>query len=105
MTIVQPALAPPRIRAHAEPDGRLILTSEMELAPYEASLGVLLRHWAREAPDRVFLAERGPDGEWIELTWGDAGRKANGVAQALLDRGLGPQRPVMLLSGNAIDHA
>ena len=77
MTVVQPALAPPRIVAHDAPDGSRILRSEMELEPYEASLGLLLRHWAREAPDRVFLAERGPDGEWIELTWGDAGRKAN----------------------------
>ena len=77
----------------------------MELEPYEASLGRLLRHWAREAPDRVFLAERGPEGEWVELTWGEAGRKANSVAQSLIDRGLGPERPVLLLSGNAIDHA
>jgi feruloyl-CoA synthase len=105
MTVVQPALAPPRIVASGAPDGSLILRSEMELEPYEASLGVLLRHWAREEPDRVFLAERGPDSEWVELTWGEAGRKANSVAQALIDRGLGPQRPVMLLSGNAIDHA
>ena len=105
MTIVQPALAPPRIRSHAAPDGSLILRSEMELAPYEASLGRLLRHWARETPDRVFLAERGPDGAWVELTWGEAGRKANAIAQSLIDRGLGPQRPVLLLSGNAIDHA
>ena len=105
MTIVQPALAPPRIRSHAAPDGSLILRSEMELEPYEASLGRLLRRWARETPDRVFLAERGPEGAWVELTWGEAGRKANAVAQSLIDRGLGPQRPVLLLSGNAIDHA
>ncbi|MBE2314525.1 feruloyl-CoA synthase [Solirubrobacter sp. CPCC 204708] len=105
MTIVQPALAPPRIKTRTEPDGSLVLRSEIELEPSEASLGLLLRHWAREAPDRVFLAERGPDGEWIELTWGEAGRKANGVAQALLDRDLGPTRPLMILSGNGIDHA
>ncbi|RKQ88170.1 trans-feruloyl-CoA synthase [Solirubrobacter pauli] len=105
MPVVQPALAPPRIVARDAPDGSLILKSEMELEPYEASLGLLLRHWARETPDRVFLAERGPDGNWIELTWGEAGRKANSVAQALLDRGLGPDRPVLILSGNAIDHA
>lgn len=106
MTVVQPALAPPRIVTSDAPDGSLILRSEMELEPYEASLGLLLRHWAREAPDRVFLAERpAPDADWVELTWGEAGRKANSVAQALLDRGLGPERPLMLLSGNSIDHA
>src|SRR5262249_45648449 len=86
-------------------DGSRILRSEMELEPYEASLGLLLRHWAREAPDRVFLAERGPDGEWIELTWGEAGRKANSGAQGLIDRGLSDKRPAMMLSGNSIDQA
>ena len=107
MTVVQPALAPPRIVAHDAPDGSRILRSEMELEPYEASLGLLLRRWGEEAPDRVFLAERsaGPDGEWVNLTWGEANAKASAVAQALLDRGLGPKRPVLLLSGNAIDHA
>src|SRR3954466_8619288 len=105
MTVVQPALAPPRVGMEAAPDGSRVLRSEMELEPYEASLGLLLRHWAREVPERVFLAERGADGEWIELTWGEAGAKANAIAQALLDRGLDAQRPVMILSGNSIDHA
>src|SRR3954469_7340447 len=105
MTVVQPALAPPRVVMEAAPDGSRILRSEIELEPYEASLGLLLRRWAREAPDRVFLAERGADGEWIELTWGAAGEQANAVAQALLDRGLNAERPVMILSGNSIDHA
>src|SRR5215218_5398094 len=105
MTVVQPALAPPRIIAEDAVVGSTILRSEMELEPYEPSLGRLLRHWAREAPDRVFLAERGPDGEWVELTWGEAGAKANSVAQALLDRGLSDKRPVMILSGNSIDQA
>ena len=53
----------------------------------------------------MFLAERDGDGEWVNLTWGEANRKASAIAQALLDRGLGPQRPLLLLSGNAIDHA
>src|SRR4051812_4564747 len=107
MTVVQPAMAPPRIVAEDAPDGSRILRSEMELEPYEPSLGRLLRRWAREVPDRVFLAERagGPDGDWVELTWGEANRQAGSVAQALLDRGLGPQRPLMILSGNSIDHA
>src|SRR5689334_6826743 len=105
MTVVQPALAPPRIVAQDAPDGSRILKSAMELEPYEASLGLLLRRWARDAPDRVFLAERGPDGDWVELTWGEADRRATAVAQALLDRGLDARRPLMILSGNSIDQA
>src|SRR3954452_23893984 len=105
MTVAQPALAPPRITSRPSQDGGLVLRSEMPLEPYEASLGVLLRRWAQERPDQVFLAERDGDGEWINLTWGDADRQATSVAQALLDRGLGPERPLMILSGNALDHA
>ena len=104
MTVVQPALAPPRIVAQDAADGSRILKSEMELGPYEASLGLLLRKWAREAPERTFLAERDGD-EWVELTWADANRAATAIAQALIDRGLEAKRPVMLLSGNSIDHA
>src|SRR5262245_53287676 len=104
MTVVQPALAPPRIAAERAPDGSLFLRSEMPLEPHEASLGVLLRRWAAETPERVFLAERDGDA-WVELTWGEADRRATAVAQALLDRQLGPERPLMILSGNAIDHA
>jgi feruloyl-CoA synthase len=105
MTIVQPALAPPRIVAQDARDGSKTLRSETELEPYEASLGMLLRHWAHEAPDRVFLAERGSDDQWVELTWGEANAKATAVAQALLNRGLGPERRLLILSGNSIDHA
>src|SRR3954469_17858549 len=105
MTVMQPALAPPRIVVEDAADGSRILRSEMELEPYEASLGVLLRRWAREAPDRVFLAERGGDDEWVELTWGEANRRATSTAQALLDRGLNAKRPLMILSGNSIDQA
>jgi feruloyl-CoA synthase len=106
MTVTQPALAPPRIARREAPGGAQILSSEMPLEPYEASLGVLLRRWAAEVPDRTFLAERdGGDGDWVRLSWGEANRRASAIAQALLDRRLGRERPLLLLSGNSIDHA
>src|SRR6201991_1203515 len=104
MTVAQPALAPPRITSRPSRDGGVILSSEMPLEPYEASLGVLLRRWAEDAPDRTFLAERDGDG-WRTLTWAEANAAASAIAQALLDRRLGPDRPLMILSGNSIDHA
>src|SRR3954452_9559320 len=105
MTVVKPRLAPPNIVSEDLPDGSRVLRSLTPLEPYEASLGVLLRRWAEERPDHVFLAERDGDGDWVNLTWGDANRQATSIAQALLDRELGPERPLMILSGNSIDHA
>ena len=93
MTVVQPALAPPRIVSEDCTRRQPILRSEMPLEPYEASLGVLCGAGRARRPDRVFLAERDGDGEWVNLTWGEANRKATSIAQALLDRGLGPAAP------------
>jgi feruloyl-CoA synthase len=105
MAVAHPALAPPLITSRPTPDGGRILRSEIPLEPYEPSLGLMLRRWAADAPDRTFLAERDGDGGWRPLAFAEASRKADAVAQALLDRKLGGERPLMILSGNSIDHA
>ncbi len=97
--------APAKVEVEATPDGGYLLRSPLPLEPYEANLGVMLRRWAKEAPQRIFLAERGGDGAWRTLSYGDAGRQAESIAQALIDRGMGPERPMMILSGNSIGHA
>ncbi len=51
------------------------------------------------------MAERDSDDSWRSITWGAAREKADAVSQALLDRGLGPDRPVMSLGRNTIDLA
>ena len=65
-----------------------------------------LAKWAAEAPDRVWLAQRrGPDRDWLKLTYAGAKRQVDAVTQALLDRGFGPDKPVMILSSNSIEFA
>jgi len=97
--------APARVNVERTADGGYLLSSPMPLEPYEANLGVMLRRWAREDPFRLFLGEKGPDGAWRTLSYGYAARLADCIAQGLIDRGLGPQRPVLILSGNSIGHA
>jgi len=104
-TIAPVEFAPAEVDVEATQDGGFILRSPMPLKPYEKNLGVMLRRWAHEAPDRTFLAERRDDGTWRTLKYGNAGNLVDSIAQALLDRGLGPDRPVMILSGNSINHA
>jgi feruloyl-CoA synthase len=94
-----------KVAAVEASDGALVLRSEVPLQPYEASVGGLLRRSAGTAPDRPFLAERDQDGGWRSLTYGEAAAGAEALGQALLDRGLGPERPLMILSGNGIGHA
>lgn len=60
-------------------------------------------------PDRVFVARRerladGGTGDWCKVTYGQALAAARSIGQALLDRGLSPERPVAILSENGIEH-
>jgi feruloyl-CoA synthase len=87
------------------PDGVIVVRSAKPLPRYSASLVDRLEHWARVAPDRVFLAERAADGRWRTLTFGAAYEKILHIGAALLARGLSEERPVLILSGNSIDHA
>jgi feruloyl-CoA synthase len=52
----------------------------------------------------VFLGERAGAG-WREVTYAEALAAVQRLAAALLGRGLGPRRPLMVLSDNGIDNA
>lgn len=87
-------------------DGSKVMRSRIPLQPYERHIPALLERWAREAPDRTWLAQRrGDKREWLHITYSQAKRTVDALTQALLDRGLGPERPLMLLSGNSLEHA
>jgi feruloyl-CoA synthase len=97
--------APADVDVKPLPEGGYLLSSPIPLEPYERNLGEMLRRWASETPENNFLGERDAEGRWRLLTYGEAGRLADSVAQALIDRRLGQKRPVMILSGNSINHA
>ena len=87
-------------------DGSIILQSNHKLKPYEKCVPAFLAKWAQEAPERVWLAQRrGPQRAWFKLTYAEAKRQIDAVTQALLDRGFGPDKPVMILSSNSIEFA
>ncbi|MDR6858331.1 feruloyl-CoA synthase [Variovorax guangxiensis] len=90
--------------------GTRYLQAETQLAPYAERMTDRLCHWAKAAPDRTFIARRerlpgGGTGEWIRVSYAEAHRQARSIGQALLERGLGPERPVAILSENGIEHA
>jgi feruloyl-CoA synthase len=61
-----------------------------------------VRAWAARDPRYPLVAERDPDGEWRTVSYGHAVAAADAIGQALLERGLGPDRPLMMLSGNGV---
>jgi feruloyl-CoA synthase len=97
--------APAEITIEGSPKTGFLFSSASSLQPYGENLGLMLRHWAEQTPEGVFLGERQADGHWRRLTYAEVNRQADAIGQALIDRRLGPYRPVMILSGNSIDHA
>ena len=97
--------APPLVERRDRGDGSFELFSPVPLQPYAKSLAHLLRLQAEMFPKKDFLAERDASAAWRRVTFGEASRRADSIAQALLERGCAPDRPVMILSGNGIDHA
>jgi feruloyl-CoA synthase len=85
--------------------GSIHARSPQPLGPYPAALTERLDHWAEAAPERTFLARRDESGQWRKVTFEEARRRARAVAQALLDRRLSADRPVVMLSGNGLEHA
>lgn len=76
----------------------------MPLRPSARAMSVWLHLWAVSAPDRTFLTEPSPSGRRT-LSYGETLSSVRAIAQGLLELGATPDRPVMLLSDNAIDHA
>ncbi|MDI5983880.1 feruloyl-CoA synthase [Halomonas sp. M4R5S39] len=101
-----PAFTAPQVRLERRGDGTLLLHSAISLNDdYARCSGEWLEHWAREAPDRVWLAERDTRGAWNKLTYGEAHRRVVAIAGWLLSQGLSAERPLVILSDNSIEHA
>src|SRR5215470_2918392 len=97
--------ADPAVIATDLPGGAVLLESPVPLAPHPRHLGEHLEQAAAEAPERPFLAERDRDGGWRRISYAETLGAARALGQALLGLGASPERPVVLLSDNSVDHA
>ena len=96
--------AAPRVTAESATEGSVLLRSAEPLGDYPATVIHSLRAWADAEPDHLLVAERAPGGGWRRCGYGAAVAAADAIGQALLERGLGPGRPLLVLSGNSVDH-
>jgi feruloyl-CoA synthase len=86
-------------------DGAILLRARAPLGPYPRHLVERLRFWAERAPERVLFAQREPAGGWRTLTYARALESSRAVASFLLRKNLSAERPLVVLSGNDIEHA
>lgn len=97
--------ADPEVIVEARADGTRLLRSALAMPEYARCTGVWLERWADETPDAIFFAERGRDGDWVKLTYGETRRRVYRIATWLLGQNLSAERPVLVLSGNSLEHA
>jgi feruloyl-CoA synthase len=86
-------------------DGTRLFRSALALPDYSRCSGEWLERWAAETPDAILIAERGADGEWVKVSYGEALARVYRIATWLLGQKLSPERPVLVLSDNSIEHA
>ena len=100
-------MTPPDIEVRRTDEGVVYLTPRQSPGDRPKTIPHCLDERASEHPDRPYLKQRThlPDGPWRTMTYGEAKSATDGLAQAFLDLGAGPDRPVMILSGNAIESA
>lgn len=96
--------AAPRVLVSRRNDGAQLARSPDELGEYSRCVGEWLVHWAAQAPDRTFLAER-EGSAWRRVTYLEALAQVLALATWMLRTGLGRERPLVLLSDNSIEHA
>ncbi|MFN4360034.1 MAG: feruloyl-CoA synthase [Hylemonella sp.] len=99
-----------RVTVREGAPGTRYVQAELPLGAYARRLSDFLVHWAETEPERSFMARRaqlgeGRTGDWQHISYAQALDAARRVGQALLDRQLSAERPVVILSENTLEHA
>src|SRR6476660_4191742 len=95
----------PAVSIDRRDDGTIYLRPKIALGEYPLRLTDRLHHWAKAAPNRIFMTERDASGSWRQISYAQLLASSRHIASALLARGLSADKPIVILSGNSIDHA
>ncbi len=92
------------ISRKVDSSGLIYLQSNIPLEPYPGRITEKLEYWAEKTPETIFLAQRGPGGQWVTLTYLETWQKIQPIAQFILDSGADQERPIAIISGNSLEH-
>jgi len=100
------SMAEPGVIVEGIGGGGMILRSPQELGAYPDSQSDWIAEWAAKTPETTFVADRsGADGDWRRVGYADFFQQVKCIGQAVLNRGLSVDRPVMILSDASVNHA
>ncbi|MGF6963779.1 feruloyl-CoA synthase [Paraburkholderia sp. WC7.3g] len=80
------------------------IDTQEALGAYPERFTDRLASGARQHPDRWLVARRDSAGEWQGVSYAQMLEQARAIGEALLQRGLSAERPLVILSGNGIEH-
>ncbi len=87
-----------------QPSGMFRVQPTRELAAFPPRLLDALIDGAVRHPERTVVARRAADGQWRRRSYADMLKRVRAIAQALHERNLSAERPLLILSGNSIEH-
>ncbi|MGY2399994.1 feruloyl-CoA synthase [Pseudomonas sp. SDO5271_S396] len=86
-------------------DGAVIyLRPDTTLLPAPRRLLDRLLHWAERTPQATLVAERDTNGEWRRISYSQMLSNVRALAQSLMGFNLSADRPLVILSGNDLEH-
>ena len=97
-------LGPRDVASEPRADGTVLLRSPHRLGAFPDKITERLEYWAKAAPDRVLFAQR-DGGGWRSVSYTQARHRARKIGEYLLQKQLSAERPLVVLSGNDLEHA
>ncbi|KXJ56607.1 MAG: feruloyl-CoA synthase [Thalassospira sp. Nap_22] len=107
--IAEPGLRPvrmgdTRVSMSKKDNGTIYIRSTETPDDYPRAITDKLDHWAQNTPDHLFLADRDKTGGWQKRSFLETRNEVRSLAQYLIEQDLSEDRPVLILSGNSLEH-
>lgn len=95
----------PEFAYESREDGTVLMRQKGDLNPDLPTLADYIDKWAEATPEQTWMARRGADGAWRRISYRQGRDQAKAIAAALIALRLGPERPLLILSENSLEHA
>lgn len=93
-----------RVSVSKKDNGTIYIQSTETPDDYPRAITDKLDHWAQNTPDCLFLADRDKTGSWQKRSYLETRDEVRNLAQYLVQQDLSEDRPVLILSGNSLEH-
>lgn len=95
----------PVVLSRTRKDGSILVWQAGHLPDHPDRLSDRIHHWVEVDPDRTWMAERNAAREWVRVSYAQLAEFMPSIGGRLLDLGLSTDRPLLILSGNSLEHA